>query len=77
MLQVEYAGDVLQLPARIVQFGYVVKLEVDIEGTTVTFEPDEERNWRAVMGFEDLVAGKKVKRELVEAVAGVIGGVTK
>jgi hypothetical protein len=76
-LPVEYAGEVLQFPARIVQFGYLVKLEVDFEGTAVTFEPDEERNWRAVMGFEDLIAGKKVKKELLEAMAEVIGEITK
>jgi hypothetical protein len=64
VLPVEYAGEVLQLPARILQFGYVVKLEVEIKGTTVTFEPDEERNWRAVMEFEDLINGKKGRPEI-------------
>jgi hypothetical protein len=77
ILPVSFEGKELELPARLLRYGYTAKIEVEIEGTPVVFEPDEERNWRAVMGFEDLVAGKKVKKELVEAVAGVIGGITK
>jgi hypothetical protein len=77
LLQVEYAGEVLQLHARILQTGYLIKLEVEIEETIVTFETAEERNWRAVMGFEDLIAGKKVKKDLLEAVAGMIEDITK
>ncbi|HPH33036.1 MAG TPA: hypothetical protein PLB49_14350 [Chitinophagaceae bacterium] len=77
MLPVSFDEKDIELPVKVVQFGYVVKLEVEIEGTIVTFEPDEERNWRAVLGFEDLIAGKKVKKELLEAVASVIGDITK
>ena len=77
LLPVILENEKMSFPAKIVQYGYVVKLEVEIEGTVVTFEPDEERNWRAVMGFEDLISGKKVKRELVEAIAYVIGEITK
>ena len=77
ILPVSFEGKELELPARLLRYGYTVKIEVEIDGTPVVFEPDEERNWRAVMGFEDLVAGKKVKKELVEVVAGVIGELTK
>lgn len=77
LLPVSLEEKVLELPAKIVQFGYVVKLEVEIKGKIVTFEPDEERNWRAVMEFEDLIAGKKVKKDLLEAVAGMIEDITK
>jgi len=77
VLPVSFEGNQLELPARLLRYGYTIKIEVEIEGTAVVFEPDEEQNWRAVMGFEDLVAGKKVKKELVEAVAGVIGSFTQ
>lgn len=77
ILPVEFAGEELQLPAKLVQTGYVVKLEVEIEGVIITFEPDEERNWRAVLGYDDLINGKKVKRELVEAVAKFIETITQ
>ena len=29
--------------------GYTLKISVDVNGTEVLFEPDEERNYRAVM----------------------------
>ena len=77
ILPVSFEGNKLELPARLRQFGYTVKIEVEIAGLIVTFEPDEERNWRAVLGFEDVGAGKNVKRELIEAVAGTISEITK
>jgi hypothetical protein len=77
LLPVEFEGADLSLPARIVQFGYTVKLEVEIAGTVVSLEPDEERNWRAVLGFDDLIAGKTVKMGLLGKVGWVIEGLTK
>jgi hypothetical protein len=77
ILPVFFEGKELELPARLLRFGYTVKIEVEIEGTTVVFEPDEERRWRALIGLDDVVAGKKVKHELLEAVAQVIEDVTR
>jgi len=48
-LPVPYNGKDLFFPARLIQFGYTYKIEVDINGTTVSFERDEERNWRALL----------------------------
>jgi hypothetical protein len=77
VLPIEYGGEVMELPARLVRAGYIVKLEVEIENTIITFEPDEERNWRAVMGYEDLINSKKVKVELLEAVAKFLETLTQ
>jgi hypothetical protein len=77
ILPVCFQGNDLEFPAQIVQLGYVVKLMVIIEGVTVTFEPDEERNWRAVIAYDDLMLEKKLKKELVEAVAEAIGSFSK
>ncbi len=76
-LPVLFEGKELALPARLRQYGYKVMIEVEIEGTPVVFERDEEGNWRAVMGYEDLVAGKKVKKELLIKVADVIEEITR
>ncbi len=77
ILSVTFEGKVLSLPAYIMQFGYVARLNVEIQGMTVTFERDEESKWRAVIGYADLIADKKVKKELLEAVADVIDELTK
>jgi hypothetical protein len=76
-LPVVYDNKELNFPARLVQYGYTFKMEVDIEGTTVFFEPDEERNWRAVISYEDVQANKKINAELLKSVAEAIEALTK
>ncbi|HEY1022013.1 MAG TPA: hypothetical protein VGE06_06855, partial [Flavisolibacter sp.] len=48
-LPVLYKDEALLFPARLQQTGYTHRFEVDVYGTTVYFEPDEERNYRAVL----------------------------
>ena len=48
-LPVNYNGKELLFPANLLQFGYSYKIEVVINGTKVSFERDEERNWRALV----------------------------
>ena len=76
-LPVNFNGKNLTFPAKLLNYGYTVKLEVDIEDTKVLFEPDEERNWRALISFEDLQANKKLNPELLKVIAQVIETITK
>ncbi|MEI9910989.1 MAG: hypothetical protein WDO71_15745 [Bacteroidota bacterium] len=64
-------------PAQLLNYGYSYKLEVDIHGTKVIFEPDEERNWRALITNEDLVADKKISIDLLKAIASAIEVIVK
>ena len=59
----------LNLPARLLSYGYSYKLEVEVEGTKILFEPDEERNWRALIGYEEINANKKISVDLLKAIA--------
>jgi hypothetical protein len=77
LLPVTFKGKELEFPARLLNYGYSSKLEVELDGIKVIFEPDEERNWRVLISYEDLVANKNISRELLEAVAGVIQEITK
>ncbi|TMI63645.1 MAG: hypothetical protein E6H07_12795 [Bacteroidetes bacterium] len=77
LLPVTFQGKEREFPVRFLNYGYSSKLEVEIDGTKILFEPDEERNWRALISYEDLVANKNISRELLEAVAGVIEEITK
>lgn len=77
LLPVSFKDKQLHYPARLLNYGYSSKLEVEIDGTKVIFEPDEERNWRALISYEDVKANKKMSKELLEAVAGVIQNITK
>lgn len=74
IIPVTFAGEELQFAGRLLDYGYSSKLEVDIEGSKIIFEPDEERKWRALISHEDLSADKKISIELLKAVADVIEG---
>lgn len=77
VIPVKVDGKEKEFPATLRTFGYTVKVEVDVEGIMVSFEPDEERNWRAVLGFDDVIAGKSVNKQTLEAIADFLESVTK
>jgi hypothetical protein len=53
-LPVNYEGEEILFQARLLQFGYTHRFAVKIHGQDVYFEPDEERNYRAMMEPEHL-----------------------
>jgi hypothetical protein len=76
-LPVNYGGKELEFPARLFHYGYIIKLEVEVEGLQVFFERDEERNWRAILSYEDAQANKSIDRELLKAITDSIEEITK
>ncbi len=77
MLPVMHNGKEMEFPAKLLNYGYTVKMEVEIEGTPVFFERDEDRNWRAILSFEDAQANKKMDSQLLNTVAEAIDGLLK
>lgn len=47
-LPVEFNGEEYEYPTHILRYGYTHKIQVDINKSIVTFEPDEEGNYRAL-----------------------------
>ena len=74
-LPVVYKGEEVLFPARLLQTGYTHRFEVDIYGTPIYFEPDEERNYRALVDTDG--EGKEVPLELLKAIAAGIEAVLK
>jgi hypothetical protein len=70
LLEVTYKGEVLKYDTEMRNYGYVQKVMVDIDGLPVTFEPDEEGSYRALVSPE-LVNNKDNKLEvgLLQAIA--------
>ncbi len=66
-LPVNYNGQELLFPSRMIRFGYTYKIEVDVNGTTVSFERDEERNFRAIVSPEKMDSNINV--DLLNAIA--------
>jgi hypothetical protein len=66
-LQITYQGKQKVYVAQLLQLGY--KIQVDMEGATILFEPDEESSYRAVVGKEQVQKNKAISIELLQSVA--------
>ena len=69
LLSVKYKNEVKQFESELRVFGYTHKIAVNVNGTEVIFEPDEERNYRAVLP-ENADDQKPPDIELLKAIAG-------
>jgi hypothetical protein len=70
-IPVTYKNEELSLKAHVVRFGYVNHVVVDLEGTQITIERDEEGNYRAI-GDTEKMQSTKVDTELIEAIVNVL-----
>ena len=68
-LPVQYKGDQLIFKSSLIVHGYTHKFNVDVNGQTIVFEPDEERNYRAVINPSDLEKNKNIDIELLKNIA--------
>lgn len=69
-LPVTYKEEELLFPAQLKQVGYTHRIVVDVYRTEVYFEPDEERNYRAIIKEEKI--GKPITVDLLKAIAKAI-----
>jgi hypothetical protein len=67
-IDVDFRGKEYSFEARLVAVGYTHKFCIVINGIEVTFEPDEERNYRAILNTSELSSIKEVDIELIKAV---------
>lgn len=74
-LPVMYKGEELLFPAQLKQLGYRHRIAVNIYGQDVYFEPDEERNYRAII--EEETANKPITKELLKAITVAIEAIVK
>jgi hypothetical protein len=51
-LEIEDGDRRISFPAQLLMMGYTHKIQVEVQGVQVLFEPDEERNYRAVVPGE-------------------------
>jgi len=71
-IDVDLRGKEYRYEARLVAVGYTHKFCVLINGFEVTFEPDEERNYRAIINVSDQSSIKDDDIEILKAVANKI-----
>ncbi|MGZ3839384.1 MAG: hypothetical protein ACXVMS_17185 [Flavisolibacter sp.] len=68
-ITIVYKGKEMVFPARLVIWGYVYKIETEVQDRTVQFERDEENAWRAIAQGEDL---KNMDVELVKEIGAAL-----
>jgi len=69
-LPIDYKGEEKEYPAQIFRFGFTHKVQVEIDSTMVTFEPDEEGNYRATL---DSVSTTNIPKDLLKEISETLG----
>ncbi|WP_146897767.1 hypothetical protein [Adhaeribacter aerolatus] len=76
-IPVTYKGQELCFPAKLLMTSYTYKIQVEVNDQLVMFEPDEDRNYRAMLDPAHLENGAKLEVQLLQAIAEVIESVVK
>ncbi|KAA5539157.1 hypothetical protein [Adhaeribacter rhizoryzae] len=76
-IPVTYKGQELSFPAQVLMTGYTHKIQVEVDGHWIMFEPDEERNYRPVLDAAQIEKGVKQDVNLLKEIASVINSVVK
>ena len=71
-LPVTYKGEEKLFTASLQVTGYTHKFIVDVNGQNVTFEPEEEGSYRALLNYKDIATAKNIDRELMKAISDSI-----
>ena len=74
-IPVTYRGEELSFPAKFLMSGYTHKIQVEVDEQLIMFEPDEERNYRAILNAAQLEKGAKIDVPLLQAIAAVLESV--
>ncbi|KAA5547841.1 hypothetical protein [Adhaeribacter rhizoryzae] len=76
-IPVTYKGEELSFTGKLILSGYIHKIQVDVTGQQVIFEPDEERNYRVIIDQSQLEKGVQLDVALLQAIAQVLESVIK
>lgn len=76
-IPVTYQGEELLFQGELLMMGYTHKVQVEVEEQLIMFEPDEERNYRAILTEEQLQKNKKLDVALLQAIAQVLESMVK
>ncbi|QNL47846.1 hypothetical protein H8S90_13550 [Olivibacter sp. SDN3] len=72
LIEVPYRNSTYTFEARLLSIGYTYKIDVEVAGATVSFEPDEERRFRAVVADQAGSNAKLLEPALVQAIGSFL-----
>lgn len=76
-LPVEYKGVQHSFKSTLFVFGYTHKIQINVNGVIILFEPDEERKYRAVVNDLEANSNKKIDIELLKKISETLEGFLK
>ena len=68
-IPVAYLGKELEFEGRFYPYGFIYRIELTLNGLTIFFEPDEERNFRALVAPEYSKKSHSLDTGLLAAIA--------
>jgi hypothetical protein len=68
-IPITYKGLDWAFSAKVLHLGYTYKIQVDVDGTMMLFEPDENRQFRAVLANQEVSTAKSVDKGLIETIS--------
>lgn len=71
-IPVIHGGQETDFEASIRPYGYTYRIAVDLFGTEVVFEPDEEGSYRALISPDQIIVNSSINRELLAAIIQVL-----
>jgi len=71
-LPVKYKLEELMFNAKLIVTGYTHKFSVDVNGQIIVFEPDEEKNYRAVINYDNINNEINIDKNLLKVIAASI-----
>jgi hypothetical protein len=77
LIHLDLDGEEHVYETRILWLGLQHKIEVNMDGILVFFEPDEERNYRAVLPAGQIALHQSIPRSLLKAIALYLESVLK
>ncbi|HEY0056874.1 MAG TPA: hypothetical protein VGB63_16100 [Pedobacter sp.] len=76
-IPIDYKGEELEFEAKLIPYGYIHRLVVEIEGIEVHFEPDEERQYRAILSDSALEKNLVPDVHLIKKISEVLNNLEK
>jgi hypothetical protein len=76
-LPVTYKGKDFFFPSELISTGYSYKILVNVFDMIVSYEPDEERNFRAILTEEFMQDAHKIDKGILEEIANSLISIFK
>ena len=72
-----FGGKDVSFTAKLLQYGYSHKISVDVHGSEVFFEPDEEGHYRAIIEPAELEKNRHISIPLLKGISEAIEAILK